>query len=133
MYRICFDTDVVVSYFRDASPMSDNVQRWLDDSKAKVFITSVTSFERYHGAFYSNNPEQSVEELEIFLENIGEILPFTAKSSKIAGEIISDLRKRQSIIDVRDLFIGAVCIENEISLLTQNVSHFKRIRGLKIE
>lgn len=127
---ICLETDMVVSYLRDARPMSDDVQRLLDDTDADVCVTSITSFELYHGAFYSKRVEESVEEVEIFLENMEGILPFTKKSSKIAGEIISELRRKQKIIDVRDLFIGAICVEKDIPLLTRNISHFKRIKGL---
>ena len=60
------------------------------------------------------------------------ILPFTEKSSKIAGEIMAELRRKQNLIDIRDLFIGSICIENDVPLLTQNISHFERIKGLEI-
>lgn len=66
------------------------------------------------------------------LGNIKEILPFTEKSSRIAGDVISELRRKQSLIDIRDLFIGAICIENGIPLLTRNIAHFERLKGLKI-
>ena len=132
MNRICLDTDMVVSYLRDTHPMSGEVQRWLDNTDAGVCVTSITSFELYHGAFYSKHIEESVKEVEIFLENMKEILSFTEKSSRIAGEIIAELRRQQNLIDIRDLFIGAICIENGIPLLTRNIAHFERIKGLKI-
>ena len=132
MNRICLDTDMVVSYLRDTHPLSDNVQKWLDNTDADVCVTSITSFELYHGAFYSKHVEESVKEVEIFLENMKQILPFTEKSSKIAGEVMAELRRKQNLIDIRDLFIGAVCIENDIPLLTQNITHFERIKGLEI-
>jgi tRNA(fMet)-specific endonuclease VapC len=60
-----------------------------------------------------------------------EILPFTEKSSRIAGYVISELRRKQSLIDIRDLFIGAICIESGIPLLTRNIAHFERIKGFE--
>ena len=45
------------------------------------------------------------------------IPPFTERTSKIAGEIMAELRADQKLIEIRDLFIGAICIENDIPLL----------------
>lgn len=128
--KICLDTDMSVDYLRDKRPMSDEVQHWFDT--ADVYVTSITSFERYHGAFYSKRVEESVKEVEIFLNNSEGILPFTGKASKIAGEIMSELRRDQKPIEIRDLFIGAICIGNNVPLSTRNISHFKRIKELKI-
>ncbi|MCK4476620.1 MAG: type II toxin-antitoxin system VapC family toxin [Methanophagales archaeon] len=60
-----------------------------------------------------------------------EILPFTEKTAKIAGEIMAELRREQKLIEIRDLFIGAECIENNTLLLTRNITHFERLRELK--
>ncbi len=114
--KICLDTDMSVDYLRDKRPMSDEVQHWFDT--ADVYVTSITSFELYHGAFYSKRVE--------------EILPFTKKTSKIAGEIMSELRREQKPIEIRDLFIGAIRIEKDVLLLTRNISHYERMKKLKI-
>ncbi|MCK4732729.1 MAG: type II toxin-antitoxin system VapC family toxin [Methanophagales archaeon] len=97
-----------------------------------VYVTAITSFELYYGAFYSKSVEESVKEVEIFLKNMRNIHPFTEKPSKIAGEIMAELRADQKLIEIRDLFIGAICIENDIPLLTRNISHFERIKGLRV-
>lgn len=130
MKKVCLDTDMSVDYLRDKRPMSEVVQSWFDI--AEVYVTSITSFELYHGAFYSKNIEESLKETEIFLKNMKDILPLTAKSSKIAGEVMAELRREQKLIEIRDLFIGAICIENDIPLLTGNISHFERVKKLEI-
>jgi len=128
--KICLDTDMSIDYLRDNRPMSDDVQRWFDT--ADVYVASITSFELYHGAFYSKRVEESVKEVEIFLNNLEGILVFSEMSSKIAGEIMSELRREQRPIEIRDLFIGAICIENDVPLLTRNISHYERMKKLKI-
>ena len=132
MRKVCSDTDMSVDYLRDRRPMSEEVQHWFDIRDAEVYVTGITSFELYYGAFYSKSIEESVKEVEIFLKNMRNILSFTEKSSKIAGKIMAELRAGQKIIEIRDLFIGAICIENDIPLLTRNISHFERIKGLKV-
>ena len=44
---------------------------------------------------------------------------------------MSELRREQKQIEIRDLFIGAICIENNAPLITRNVSHFERMKNLK--
>lgn len=132
MKKVCMDTDMSVDYLRDRRPMSEEVQRWFDTRDVDVYVTAITSFELYYGAFYSKSIEESVKEVEIFLKNMRNIPPFTEKTSKIAGEIMAELRADQKLIEIRDLFIGAICIENDIPLLTRNISHFERIKGLRV-
>lgn len=128
--KICLDTDMAVDYLRDNHPVSDVVQHWFD--AASVYLTSISSFELYHGAFYSRCVEDSVNEVEIFINNLEGILPFTENASEIAGKIMSKLRREQKSLEIRDLFIGAICIENNVPLITRNISHFERLKNLKI-
>ena len=70
--------------------------------------------------------------MEIFINNLEGILPFTENASKIAGKIMSKLRREQKSLEIRDLFIGAIRIENNVPLITRNISHFERLKNLKI-
>lgn len=42
------------------------------------------------------------------------------------------LRQKGSLIDNFDLLIASTCLTHNLVLLTKNVSHFKRVAGLKI-
>jgi predicted nucleic acid-binding protein len=44
---------------------------------------------------------------------------------------MSELRHERKPIEIRDLFICAICIENNAPLITRNVSHFERMKNLK--
>jgi len=44
---------------------------------------------------------------------------------------MSWLRHEQRPIEIRDLFIGAICIENNAPLITRNVSQFEKMKNLK--
>ncbi|MBI4746152.1 MAG: hypothetical protein HY786_06360 [Deltaproteobacteria bacterium] len=43
------------------------------------------------------------------------------------------LEKDGKIIDDADLFIAACALDDNVTLVTNNEKHFKRVEGLKIE
>ena len=61
------------------------------------------------------------------------VIPMTESSAKISAELYSTLRKSGKTIDDIDLLIAGVAIDNDLTLVTNNESHFNRIPGLKIE
>ena len=61
------------------------------------------------------------------------MIALTEESCKISAEIYSTLRNRGELIDDIDLLIAGIAIENEMTLVTNNQSHFGRISGLKTE
>jgi predicted nucleic acid-binding protein len=62
-----------------------------------------------------------------FLEKF-KVLKIGKKTGILAGQI---LRTKQTSY-IGDALIGAVCIENEVELLTRNKKHFEKITGLKL-
>jgi tRNA(fMet)-specific endonuclease VapC len=61
-----------------------------------------------------------------------EAVNFDYKSSVEAGRVLADLRKRGEAIEIRDLFVGCVCKVSGMLLVTRNLKHYRRVRGLKI-
>lgn len=59
------------------------------------------------------------------------VLPFDNVCSDSAIEIYLELLKRNKMIDLADILIGATAIANEIPIATLNVKHFERITNLK--
>ena len=49
------------------------------------------------------------------------------------GEMKATLEKAGTIIDDADLFIAACAKVHGLTLVTNNIKHFKRIKGLKLE
>lgn len=48
------------------------------------------------------------------------------------SKIRKELRKQGNLIDNFDILIAATCLINDLTLITNNLKHFKRIKGLKI-
>lgn len=51
----------------------------------------------------------------------------------IAGDTIALLRGRGQIIDVEDILIAATALTRNLTMVTNNVDHFRRIPSLQVE
>ena len=60
------------------------------------------------------------------------VLPFDNKIALKAGQIYQELRKKNQLIEFRDIFIAATCLIHELPLATLNKKHFERIEGLTV-
>jgi tRNA(fMet)-specific endonuclease VapC len=57
----------------------------------------------------------------------------TEGSSLLSAERYAALRKKGQMLDDIDLLIAGIALENNLVIVTHNVSHFQRIDGLEIE
>jgi tRNA(fMet)-specific endonuclease VapC len=77
----------------------------------------------------------ALKQLNVFEDFVAEniVVPMTDKSAKISAELYSSLRQTGNTVDDIDLLIAGIAIENDMTLATNNESHFGRIPNLKIE
>jgi len=69
------------------------------------------------------------------LDKIGEqldIMPIDERVAEKAGEITADLKKRGEKIDLNDIYIAATALIHDETILTGNIKHFEKIKGLKV-
>lgn len=122
---ICLDTTVLIDFFRKTK--KENSFFYSLTKKYDSFAVSViTEFEIFNG---SNEKQQSF--WENFFKQLT-ILPFDQTANQEAILIFKDLRKRNKMIDMPDLFIGATAKARQMKLATLNVKHFERIEGLEL-
>ena len=55
-------------------------------------------------------------------------LNFDKNSGIIAGKISRQLKDNGEEVEFRDIFIGSICISNDVELFTLNVKHFERMK-----
>ena len=71
------------------------------------------------------------DDIKLVISNVA-VLPFSNEVALKAAEIYHSLRKKNKVIEFRDIFIAATCLVNELSIVTLNKKHFQRIEGLVI-
>lgn len=80
------------------------------------------------------------KDAEAFWQRINEeiisriyIVPFGEKEALVAGDILADLRKTGQSIGIEDVLIAASALSNKFAVITANIAHFSKIRGLAVE
>ena len=96
-----------------------------------VCISSITFAEMQYGIFKSQHREQNTIALINFIAPI-EIMPFSDNSAVCYGEILADLEIRGQIIGAYDLLIAAHALSENLTLITNNVKEFSKIKGLNV-
>ncbi len=124
--NILVDTSIIIDFLRKKN--KQNSLLWKIKEKGfNCIIFTITVFELYVGAITSKH----ITDLKKILKWM-DIISFTSDIAEQSGEIYKNLKKKNQLIEFRDIFIGATSIVLNIPLLTLNESHFKKIEGIKI-
>lgn len=97
----------------------------------ECFISEITLAELKFGVQNSEKPAKNKQVLEKFLTGV-QILPIF-HSLDLYAEEKARLRKLGTPIDDFDLLIGVTSVNHDLTMVTNNTNHFKRIRNIKLE
>ena len=119
------DSDVLIDYLNGREPSFATVTRLLRDGALRTSM--VSRFEIYCGV---RNVREREAADRLFLA-----MPTLALSDEaaMAAAIVSRiLREEGTSLPAPDVFIAGIAIAAGLPLLTRNVRHFNRIRGLVV-
>ena len=122
------DTDWIIHYLNG---QKDIVNRLVELRKEGLAISVISLAELYEGVYYSTNSEGGKKALDDFLTGVS-ILGIEDEICKIFGKERGRLRKLKIVIGDFDLLIAATCLCYNLTLLTNNIKHFKMVEGLNI-
>ena len=122
------DTDTCIFFLRGKYGLKDKVD---EVGIQNCYVSEVTIGELFFGAEYSQNIEQHISEVE-GLENSFQVLPIYTILRAYAKEK-ARLRRAGTPIAEFDLLIGITAVQRELVMVTNNVRHFSKIEGIKIE
>lgn len=95
-------------------------------------ISSAAVFELWSGVGHSKKSDE--ERLKVMNAIAGiSTIPLTAPMAEKAGEIHGTLAKEGQGIDNIDAMIAATAMLENETVLTRNVKHFSRVKGLRVE
>ncbi len=95
------------------------------------FVSEITIAELKFGAENSEHREKNRKTVDAFVSKFI-VLPIF-NSLDIYAKEKARLRKKGTPLDDFDLLIGAAAITNKLTLITRNISNFKRLDGIEIE
>ena len=126
----CLDTDLLIAILRGKQEAYNTTLQI--EQEAKAATTAINAYEIYFGAHKSQLKNQNIKEADNLLQKL-EVIPLELSSAKKAAEITAKLAAKGQPIDYRDTLIAAIAIDNNLTLVTRNKTHFGRIKDLKTQ
>lgn len=96
-----------------------------------VSISAITVGELHEGAHRSDHPVKEIAKAEAFLQPF-EVIPFGRDEAIEWGLIEARLRKEGNPIEAEDSMIAAIAHKHGLTLVTGNIKHFARVKGLHL-
>ena len=129
MLRYLLDTNIVI-YVIKRRPIE--ALEIFNQNAGRMAISSITLAELMHGAEKSSNPSANLAVIEDLCSRL-EVLPYGAKAAQHYGSIRAQLELRGQTIGVNDLHIAAHARSEGLTLVTNNLREFERVKALRLE
>lgn len=100
------------------------------DTQAQVWTSSIVVFELWYGVAKSSHTEANARRLAAFFSGPIGVLPFDEEDARVAGTLRASLEAGGRPIGAYDLLIAGQALHRKLTLVTANVSEFRRAKGL---
>lgn len=127
------DTSTCVALMRaQPSLVRARADRALTRGETMV-LSSIVMYELWYGVFKSERATENARKLQSLVSGFDEVCLFDEMDARTAGEIRAQLESAGKTIGAYDTLIAAQCLNHNFTLVTSNVSEFRRVRGLTWE
>lgn len=127
--KVLVDSDTLSFYFKKYPKVVAEAQDYLRQYQSFTFSV-ISRFEILRGMKVRNATKQ-LKFFDMFCRQ-NEIIELNDRIIVRAADIYADLYKRGGLVGDADILIAATALENNLSVVTNNESHFNRISGLQI-
>lgn len=129
MKKYLIDSDILIYFLKGKQEVVERLSQIpIDD----LYISRINYTELIYGAYNSSKINQNLKVIEPFLDSF-KVLEFTKISSLIFAKEKARLKKNGNIIADMDLMIASIAIENDCTLISNNIKHFDRVQNLELE
>lgn len=126
--KYLLDTNIFIELLRGNTDVANSIITAGEDACA---MSVITLYELSYGAFHSKYPEREMKKVNT-LANMYEVLHLPIPALTYA-KIQEELTSQGMRIDNYDLLIATTAIDNNLTLVTDNLKHFQRIKQLQTE
>lgn len=127
MKKYLIDTNTCIYYIKGKFDLQNKFEKADPDN---CFISEITLAELKFGIENSEKKDKNQKALDNFLKGI-KIIPIFHSLDLYAKEK-ARLRKAGTPIDDFDLLIGVTSITHNLTMVSNNTGHFKRIMGIAL-
>ncbi len=129
MVKYSLDSSIIIDFLRGQPNVTQRLYEVLDNSE--LYICSIVYYEVVRGFRYEERTRK-LNEFQRLYENAKHLF-FDRENFKVIDEavkIYGQLRGNGLKIDENDIYIAAVSMVNDCTLVTANTRHFERVEGL---
>ena len=124
------DTNTIIYYIKGLYPQLD--RRLRHTPAQEIFIPSIVVSEIEYGARKGDDYEKTIGVYRQFFRAFA-VVPYDERMGAFYGQIRASLEKQGRIIGPNDLIIASETLAMGGTLITKNLSEFRRVEGLPVE
>ena len=124
--NIILDTNIISALSKGDKKLSEKI-----DNATSVYIPSIVLGELYYGAYYSQNIEHNLRQIDMLKTTYPLLFP-DELTAKAYGHIKSQLRKNGTPIPENDIWIAAIAFRNDLTIITRD-KHFFNVDVINVK
>jgi predicted nucleic acid-binding protein len=126
---IFLDTNIISYYFNANNTVKEKILEAIDNDE-ELCTTVINVYEILKGFRWKNNKRKENQ----FREFLEDVVIFTIDDDviNIASDLYATLRKKGKTIGDADIFIAAIVIKNDGTLISNNTKHYEDIEKLNL-
>ena len=130
MKQCTLDTNIITAFLKNDLRVVQRVSDYLELFD-KLTINIISYYEILRGLKDLGN-EEKLKRFEDFIQE-NELVFIRKDTVEKAAEIYAYLKKEGNLIEDADILMASTAIVEDLVLITNNVKHFKRVKGLRID
>lgn len=123
------DTNIIIYSLKGNQTVQENLQMRRSDS---LCISVISLMELYYGAYKSQRVESNLAKVKT-IEKTLKVIQAGEEIVELFGMLKAQLEAKGQSVDDFDLVIASTALAHNLILVTNNIRHFQKIEGLKLE
>ncbi len=108
------------------------LKRVMDSDEGSIGFSSIVAHELYFGVYRSAKRSSNLETLRLTMADFP-LIAFDQEDARTSGEIRAALAASGRPIGPYDVLIAGQAKARNLALITNNISEFERVDGLRVE
>ena len=130
MKQCTLNTNIITAFLKNDLRVVQRVSDYLELFE-KLTINIISYYEILRGLKDLGN-EEKLKWFEDFIQE-NELVSIRKDTVEKAAEIYVYLKKEGNLIEDADILMASTAIVEDLVLITNNIKHFKRVKGLRID
>lgn len=124
-----FDTDILIYSLKGHPAVIEKLEEHRGDQMA---VSVISLMELYYGAHKSRHREANISKVRM-VEDSFDVVPVGVEVSHTFGSLKADMEERGTPLDDFDLILASTALSHNLTLVSNNIKHFRRIDSLSLE